>query len=256
MKAGMAMTTTQAPSVNLETRKTMVAMAVMHAPKPLMAARRRQPVGRSRHQCTTSPACESVNPMNTPMAKRGMRVLVLPSDGDEERARHDREYHDAVAERLPVAPDGEEVGEVVVPCHQAGQDGEPAEGRVGGQGQHDRDGDGDDVVGPAPADGHGHDLAQDGLAGAGSDVPALGQDGEAEQHGAEDEAEQDFGPLGPHGPRLPEQGHPVGDRLHAGQRAAPGGEGLEDQEERHRLEPGRGQSGTCRAATRSARGGG
>ena len=78
MKAGMAMTTTQAPSVNLEMRKTMVAMAVMMAPKPLMAARRRQRGGRSRHQCTTSPAWDSVKPMNTPMAKRGMRVLVLP----------------------------------------------------------------------------------------------------------------------------------------------------------------------------------
>ena len=72
------MTTTQAPSVNLETRKTMVAMAVTTAPIPLMVARRRQPGGRSRRQCTTSPVWDSVKPMNTPMAKRGMSVLVLP----------------------------------------------------------------------------------------------------------------------------------------------------------------------------------
>ena len=40
MKAGMAITTTQAPSVNLEIKKTTVAMAVTTAPMPLMTARR------------------------------------------------------------------------------------------------------------------------------------------------------------------------------------------------------------------------
>ena len=54
---------------------------------------------RSRRQCTTSPACDSVNPMKTPMAKRGISVLVLPSTAIEERARHDGEHHDAVARR-------------------------------------------------------------------------------------------------------------------------------------------------------------
>ncbi len=78
MKAGTAMTTTQAPSVNFETRNTMVAMPVITAPIPLMVARRRQPGGRSRRQCTTRPVCESVKPTNTPMAKSGMSVLVLP----------------------------------------------------------------------------------------------------------------------------------------------------------------------------------
>ena len=78
MKAGMAITTTQAPSVNFETKKTMVAMAVMHAPTPLMTARRRHPGGWVFRQCTTSPVCDSVKPMNTPMAKRGIRVFVLP----------------------------------------------------------------------------------------------------------------------------------------------------------------------------------
>ena len=41
----MATTTTQAPSVNLVTRKISVAAAVTTAPVPLMAARRRQPAG-------------------------------------------------------------------------------------------------------------------------------------------------------------------------------------------------------------------
>ena len=78
MKAGMAITTTQAPSVNFEIKKTTVAMAVMTAPIPLMTARRRQPGGRVLRQCTTRPVCDSVKPMNTPMANSGISVLVLP----------------------------------------------------------------------------------------------------------------------------------------------------------------------------------
>ena len=187
MKDGMAMTTTHAPSVNLEMRKTTVAMAVMQAPTPLMVARRRQPGGRSRHQCTTRPDCDSVKPMNTPMAKRGMRVLVLPPTATRSAPAITASTTIPLREGLPVAPDGEQVREVVVPCHQAGEDGKPAEGGVGRQGKHDRDRDRDDVVGPAPTDRHGHDLAQHGLAAAGTDLPPLGQNGQAEQHGAEDE---------------------------------------------------------------------
>ena len=71
-------------------------------------------------------------------------------------------------------------------------------------------------------------------------MPAPGQDGETEQHRAEDEAEQHLGPLGPDGPGLSEQRHPVGDRLHAGQGAATGREGLEDEQDGHRLQAVRG----------------
>ncbi len=78
MNAGTATTTTHAPSVNFDTRKTIVATAVMTAPMPLMAARYRQRRGRSRRQCTTRPVWESVNPVKTPMAKRGISVFVLP----------------------------------------------------------------------------------------------------------------------------------------------------------------------------------
>ena len=53
-------------------------MAVMTAPSPLMTARRRQPGGRVFLQCTTRPVCDSVKPMNTPMANRGISVLVFP----------------------------------------------------------------------------------------------------------------------------------------------------------------------------------
>ena len=60
-------------------RKTAVDTPVASAPKPLITARRFQRDGRVLHQCTTSPVCDSVNPVKTPMAKRGMRRWVLPS---------------------------------------------------------------------------------------------------------------------------------------------------------------------------------
>ena len=74
----MAMTTTQAPSVNLETRKITVATAVTNAPVPLITARLAQPCSRVRRQCTTRPDWERVKPMNTPIANKGIRVLVFP----------------------------------------------------------------------------------------------------------------------------------------------------------------------------------
>jgi hypothetical protein len=76
------------------------------------------------------------------------------------------------------------------------------------------------------ADGGGDDLAQHRLTGSGPDVPPVGQHRHAEQHHAEDAAEQQLGMLGPDLTGLLEQRHPVGDRLHAGQRAAPGRERL------------------------------
>ncbi len=78
MSSGTTTTTTQAPSVNLEIRKTMVARAVTTAPMPLSAAFRRQPGGRAALQCTTMPVWARVKPMNTPMANRGINVLVFP----------------------------------------------------------------------------------------------------------------------------------------------------------------------------------
>jgi hypothetical protein len=78
MNAGIATTTTHAPSVNLVIRKITVAAAVTSAPKPLTAARICQRGALVRHQCTTSPLCASVKPMNTPMANSGIIVLVLP----------------------------------------------------------------------------------------------------------------------------------------------------------------------------------
>ena len=78
MSAGTAITTTQAPSVNLVRMNTMVAMAVTVAPRPLRAARNSQRGGRVRHQCTTRPLCDSVKPVNTPMANSGISVSTFP----------------------------------------------------------------------------------------------------------------------------------------------------------------------------------
>ena len=94
-----------------------------------------------------------------------------------------------------------------------------------------------------PTDRHGHDLAEDGLVRSWADVPAAGQHGQAEQHDAEDHAEQQLGALGPDHPGLLEQRDAVGDRLHAGERAATGREGLEHQQHADRLEPVGGQEG-------------
>lgn len=78
MNAGTASTTTQAPSVNLLNRNIAVATAVTTAPAPLIAARWRQRGGRFRRQYTTSPDRDSVNPVNTPIANRGISAWVLP----------------------------------------------------------------------------------------------------------------------------------------------------------------------------------
>ena len=55
-------------------------MAVAAAPRPLSAARQRQPrsVPRSFHQCRTMPAWLSVNATKTPTVYSGMRFVTLP----------------------------------------------------------------------------------------------------------------------------------------------------------------------------------
>ena len=52
--------------------------AVAIAPARFVASRRRAPRPRSRAQCATIPACDSVNAENAPTAKSGMRRSVIP----------------------------------------------------------------------------------------------------------------------------------------------------------------------------------
>ena len=92
-----------------------------------------------------------------------------------------------------------------------------------------------------PADRVGHDLAQRRLTRPRPDVPAARKHCETEQHRAEDQAQQQFSPLGTNHFRLFEQWHAVRYRLDACQRAATGGEGLQHQEHAHRLETVRGE---------------
>ncbi len=145
--------------------------------------------------------------------EQGDQALGGPVHRHQEDAGEDRQHHDAGAVHLPVAAHREEVREVVVPGQQAGQDGEPPERGVGRQGQGGGDGQRDHVEDEVSPDGFTHDLAEGGLATAGLDVEAHGQDGEAQEHRPQDQPQHGLGALGPDLARLAEQGHAVGDGL-------------------------------------------
>ena len=170
---GTATTTTHAPSVNLEMRNTSVASAVTTAPMPL-TARADVPPGRS-----GPPPVDDQSGLGQGESgehadgEERDHLVGVPAHGDQKSADKPP-APDAVGEDLPVSAQREEMGQVVVPGQQAGQDRQPAERGVGGQGQHDGDGERDDVVGPMPSDGHRHDLAEDRLVRSRTDVPSLG----------------------------------------------------------------------------------
>jgi hypothetical protein len=69
---------TQAPSRNFVTPAVMNTIAERNPPVALKARLRRQWASRSRHQCMTIPACDSVNARKTPTAKSGMSGAVSP----------------------------------------------------------------------------------------------------------------------------------------------------------------------------------
>ena len=64
---GRVARTIQAPSANFVVATTMATTPVTAAPRPFTVARRRHPRSRFRAQCRTSPACDSVNAMKTPI---------------------------------------------------------------------------------------------------------------------------------------------------------------------------------------------
>ena len=200
-KVGTATTTTHAPSTNFDTRKMMVASAVTTAPRPLTVARLAHRGGRVRHQWTTNPVWERVKPVNTPMAKRGISSLVFP----------------------PTA--------IRSPAERPANTQMPFTNTWRSPREDDGDGEGDDVIRPMPTHRFAHDLAEYGLVGSWSDVPASGQDRQAQQHEPQDHPKQELGTLGPDHPGFFEEGHAVGDCLDPGERAAPRGERLEDQQQ-------------------------
>ncbi len=57
-----------APLVNLDTTTITITIAVATAPVALIARPTFQCGSRSRQWCTTIPACDRVNPVNTPTA--------------------------------------------------------------------------------------------------------------------------------------------------------------------------------------------
>ena len=64
--------------MNFDAVTTTAATPVRIAPKPLRASLNRHPVGRVSHQCRTMPACDNVNPTNTPIANSGTSVFMSP----------------------------------------------------------------------------------------------------------------------------------------------------------------------------------
>ena len=119
-----------------------------------MAARRRQRGGRVPPPVDDQSGLGEGEPGEDADGEQRDQLVGVAADGDEQGGRKAGEDPDAVGEDLPVAAEREEVGQVVVPGQQAGQDREAAEGGVGGQGQHEGDGERDDVVGPVPAHRH------------------------------------------------------------------------------------------------------
>ena len=67
MSSGTAIVTIHAPSANFAWITSSVTSPVVAAPRPLIAARRRQPGSFARRQCCTIPACESVKAVKTPI---------------------------------------------------------------------------------------------------------------------------------------------------------------------------------------------
>ena len=137
MNSGTATTTTQAPSVNFVSRNTIVATAVTSAPDPLISGTVAPPGGLVRHQWTTSPVCESVNPVNTPIANSGIKPVRVPVHGDEERRGHDRQGPDPVVEYLPVPAEREHVRHVVVPGEKRPENRQASERCVRRESEHE-----------------------------------------------------------------------------------------------------------------------
>gem|GEM_PF-235233 len=75
---GITASTIHAPSWNFVTATTIVTTPVTTAPIALMTAENLHPRPRSRSQWRTSPACDSVNAMKTPIVYSGMSPLTLP----------------------------------------------------------------------------------------------------------------------------------------------------------------------------------
>ena len=77
-RAGMRITTTNAPPLNFSVTTIARTTRVSRAPKALTSIRQRQPGSRVRTQCRTMPPCDSVKHTNTPTEYSGIRLVVLP----------------------------------------------------------------------------------------------------------------------------------------------------------------------------------
>ena len=150
MSSGTTTTTTQAPSVNLENRKTRVARAVTTAPIPLSAAFRRQRARAVRPPVHHHARLGQGEADEHADGEEGDQRVGVAPDHHQQHGGGDAEGPDALGEDQAVAPQGEGVGQVVVAGQQAGQHRQAPERGVGGQAQHHGDGQRDDVVRPSP----------------------------------------------------------------------------------------------------------
>ncbi len=214
--AGIAMTTTHAPSRNFENSSTSTAIAVITDPVALIATRSRQRGGRSLRQWRTRPTWLSVKPMNTPIANSGIRLLTRALDATSSTSDSERQRPDPDPVHRPLSAQIKDVRQPVILGQQAHQHRQPAEACVGRQAEHQRDRDVGDVERPPGAKRGRRHLGQHGHAAAWLDVMRVNQQRDADQHHAEQDPEQDLGPLRGAGSRLAERRRAVGDRLDAG----------------------------------------
>ena len=229
-KLGTATTTTQAPSVNLEKRKTMVAIAVTAAPDSV-------------DRGSPPPPRRSLPPPVHDQTALGQGEAGEDADGEQRdqsvRVALDRDSSAAeviASAQIPLentcrSPRSANSGAGNCPSQQAGEHGKATKGSVRGERQDKGDGERDHVVGPVTTDGHRHDLAEDCLVRSWPDLPAASEDRQADQHGPEDHPEQQLGALRPRGAGFFEERDAICDGLDAGQRAATGGERLQDKKD-------------------------
>ncbi len=155
------------------------------------------------------------------------QAVRVAADGDEERAGQDRERPDPVREHLSIAAEREEVRQVVVAREQAREHRKSAEGGVRGEREDERDRERDDVVGPVATDGVAMIWLSTVWPERGPTCQRLASTASPSSIAPRITPSSSSVRLARTRARLFEQRHAVRDRLDAGERAAPGGEGLQ-----------------------------
>ena len=262
IRTGIRISTTHAPSANLDAATSTATTAVVTAPRPLTMARRIQPCSsaRSRHQWRTMPDWLSVKAMKTPTVYSGISAVTLPPKATISSADTIGEHDDAAGEGQPLAAELERARQEAVLGQDARQAREVGERRV--RGEHEQHGrrDLDEVVeGRARADERPRDLAHHGLllGWVREDAELRGEEAQAQEDQRKGRAHEHQHAAGVARLRLLERGNAVRDGLRAGQRDGPRRECAQDEQDAQRLGglelPAR--RAPCRSASCSSRSG-